>query len=262
MSPSLSTPANIELGLANHHDLQVKELQPYGDDAQSPSCGLSNHHDLQTQPDRNDAEVSKDVQVRSDDTKLVEEVQARGGNAESVKGIQPEVKKVLSHQEKAQAELDEWRKFRFRKTSSPKIQASKQDSESSQDIRRHDEEVNALGQQKQVELDARRDFQKAHDEISKMQSSKENVDSVQEIRPEGNDTESFSEQGQRELDEWREFRKAHYPIPTNPVNPVKILNDLLDMGYPASEAPARVVEGVSAWKKKKGRKSGYRVKYV
>merc|ERR1712078_577147 len=114
----------------------------------------------------------------------------------------------------------------------------------------------------QAELDEWRKFRFRKTSSPKMQSSNENVDSVQEMRPEGNDTESFSEQGQRELDEWREFRKAHYPIPTNPVNPVKILNDLLDMGYPASEAPARVVEGVSAWKKKKGRKSGYRVKYV
>jgi len=173
MSPLLlSTPTSYELSLSNH-DLQVKDVQLHGDDGVSPpsvETSLSEPRDLHVPPCRSDVESVKIDSPCDEVPTVVEEASLNGDAVESVKALQPGVNKLLSHQEKTQAELDEW----------------------------------------------------------------------------------------------REWRKAHLHGPP-PQNPVKMLADLFDnMGYPQSQTPVAptLVEGISAWRRRKGRKSGGRFKSV
>lgn len=260
MSPiPVSTTTCIELGLPNHH---VKEVQSCGDNAGSPpsvKLGLPNFLDLQVQHHINETKPVQDVQPCKDSIGPVPEILNCGNKAEPAHEIQPEAPKVLSHQEKMQAQLEEWRNFR--KAHGPKSQPIKQDTSSSKedavsvkDIHPQDKTVNAFSQQKQAELEEWRNFRKAHDQIPKFQLNKEDAESMKDVQPESKDSDvnSFSQRKQAELDEWRAYRQAHQHVPENPIN---VLGDLFDMGYPKSETPVAptVVEGISAWKKRKGK---------
>lgn len=278
-----STLKSIELGLSNRHDLRVKEFQPHRNDAASSSCelDLSNQGDLKVwprrddtqslkdvqsrsddiesvkdvQPCRDDEEPVKDVQPRRDDTESVKEVQPHEDNAESVKQTQPEVKKFLTHQEKAQAELDEWRKFRKVHCHIPQSSGSSGDHAESEKKTQHEVQKTLNHQEKaQAELDEWRNFRNSHNRTSKVQPSKEDTEPLKDVRPHGQNVNSFSQQKQMELDEWREFRKAHAKVPQHPI---KALGELFDMGYPEGEdvVPTKV-EGISAWKRKNKGKGG------
>eukprot|EP00746_Dinoflagellata_sp_MGD_P149412 gnl/MRDRNA2_/MRDRNA2_81445_c1_seq1.p1 gnl/MRDRNA2_/MRDRNA2_81445_c1~~gnl/MRDRNA2_/MRDRNA2_81445_c1_seq1.p1 ORF type:complete len:262 (-),score=62.01 gnl/MRDRNA2_/MRDRNA2_81445_c1_seq1:566-1351(-) len=252
-----STPTSIELGLSNHPDLWVKEVQLQTGDAESSSA--------QTE----DTASMPEVHPCSEGLHAVEQVQHlrdTASNADVVNKVQPEVTRFLSHQEKAQAELDEWRKFRNASQPS-RSQSSTEHAESIQDAlpckgnpEPEVQKVMSHQEKMQAELDEWKNFRKAHYHISKVQTNKKDAESTKDVQPQDEEVKSFSQQKHMELDEWREFRKAHEQAPGNTM---KALGDLLDMGYQTSENPVapQMVEGISAWKKKKGRRS-YRFRGV